>query len=66
MDPELKIPISDIVQVCGGNWGAGTATDVGKIVKEYLYGEPAKQRDRQFWLGQYLLGCLEREIDRQR
>ena len=64
MNPELRIPLDGIVQVCGGDWGNQTVTDVGKIIKEYLYGDADKQRDRQLWLGQYLLACLERQIER--
>lgn len=65
MRPTLEVPIDNLVQVCGGEWGSGSATDVGKIVIDYLYGgDRDKTRNRKMWLGQFLVECLERQLQK--
>jgi hypothetical protein len=60
---KLEIPDQALVARCGGDWGNATSTDLGAIVKQYLYSNPPVST-RKMQLGLFLVDVLESHLDR--
>ena len=60
----LEINAMRLVAICGGDWGNESSTDIGGIVKDYLYGDANRAFERRAALGDFLVQCLERKIAR--
>lgn len=60
----IEIPNDHLIFFCGGNAGSAAAVNMGKIVKEYLYGRQNNILEREAVLGRFLLKFLMAEIDK--
>jgi hypothetical protein len=59
----LNIPDDFLVASCGGQWGTRSATDIGAIIKNYLYGDKQQVHERRMILGAQLVQVLEKQLD---
>jgi hypothetical protein len=59
----LNIPDDFLVVWCGGQWGNASATDLGAIVKKYLYQYPQDIHERRMALGVQLVQIMERQFN---
>jgi hypothetical protein len=60
---QLDIPDDFLVAFCGGQWGTGSSTDLGAIIKNYLYSDKARIHERRMVLGAQLIEILEKQLD---
>ena len=61
---QIDVPDDYLVSFCGGQWGDKSATDIGTIVKNYLYFDPRRISERKQSLGVMLVSILEHTLDK--
>ena len=59
---KIEVPDDYLVTFCGGLWGDNSATDIGAIIMNYLYGEPRHISERKTSLGLMLVNVLEHKL----
>ena len=59
---QIKVPDDHLVVLCGGTWGDNTSTDIGAIVKKFLYENPSQENERRVALGLMLVNVLELKL----
>lgn len=59
----INMPDDHLIFLCGADAGTGTAVDMGKIIKTYLYGDPNRTSEREMLLGIQLVRRMLKQMD---